>query len=37
MKERQAMAGKRIGLVLTGGNIDSDKLALVLTGGVPGP
>jgi threonine dehydratase len=37
MKERHAMAGKRIGLVLTGGNIDSDKLALVLTGGVPGP
>jgi threonine dehydratase len=37
MKERQAMAGKRIGLVLSGGNIDSDKLALVLTGGVPGP
>jgi threonine dehydratase len=37
MKERSAMAGKRVGVVLSGGNIDADKLALVLSGGVPGP
>jgi threonine dehydratase len=37
MKEREAMRGKRVGLILSGGNIDADKLALVLTGGVPEP
>ena len=37
MKERETMRGKRIGLILSGGNIDTDKLSLVLTGGVPGP
>jgi threonine dehydratase len=37
MQEREAMRGKRIGLILSGGNIDTDKLAQVLTGGVPGP
>jgi threonine dehydratase len=31
------MQGKRVGLILSGGNIDTDKLALVLAGGVPGP
>jgi len=36
-KERVTMRGKRIGLILSGGNIDADKLALVLTGGVPRP
>jgi len=35
MKERDRMRGKRVGLILSGGNIDADKLALVLTGGVP--
>ena len=35
MQERDAMQGKRVGLILSGGNIDADKLALVLTGGVP--
>jgi threonine dehydratase len=35
MKERQRMHGRRIGLVLSGGNIDSDKLGTVLSGGVP--
>ena len=37
MKEREAMRGKRVGLILSGGNIDTDKLATVLSGGVPGP
>jgi threonine dehydratase len=37
MSEREAMQGKRVGLILSGGNIDTDKLATVLTGGVPGP
>ena len=37
MKERDAMRGKRVGLVLSGGNIDAGKLALVLSGGVPEP
>jgi hypothetical protein len=37
MKEREAMQGKRVGLILSGSNIDTDKLALVLTGGVPRP
>ena len=36
MQERDKMRGKRVGVVLSGGNIDADKLALVLTGGVPG-
>lgn len=35
IKERDKMTGRRIGLVLTGGNIDSIKLATVLSGGVP--
>ena len=37
MQEREAMQGKRIGLILSGGNIDTEKLATVLTGGVPRP
>ena len=37
MQERDQMRGKRIGIILSGGNIDADKLALVLTGGVPRP
>jgi threonine dehydratase len=37
MKEREAMQGKRVGLILSGGNIDTEKLATVLTGGVPAP
>jgi hypothetical protein len=37
MKESEAMQGKRVGLTLSGSNIDTDKLTLVLTGGVPRP
>lgn len=37
MQEREAMQGKRVGLILSGGNIDTDKLATVLSGGVPEP
>lgn len=37
MKERGAMRGARVGLVLSGGNIDTAKLATVLAGGVPSP
>jgi threonine dehydratase len=35
MQERQAMAGKRIGLVLSGGNIDREVFAQVLAGRTP--
>ncbi|TVQ29773.1 MAG: threonine dehydratase [Geminicoccaceae bacterium] len=37
LQERAAMAGKRVGLILCGGNIDTDKFACVLAGGVPKP
>jgi threonine dehydratase len=37
MQEREAMRSKRVGVILSGGNIDTAKLAQVLTGGIPGP
>jgi threonine dehydratase len=37
MKERQAMAGKRAGIILSGGNIDSAKFATILAGKTPEP
>jgi threonine dehydratase len=35
LQERAAMAGKRVGLVLSGGNIDRELFAEVLAGGTP--
>ena len=37
LKERDKMQGKRVGLILSGGNIDMDKFAIVLKGGTPQP
>ena len=37
MKEKDRMRGQRIGLILSGGNIDMDRFATVLTGGTPQP
>lgn len=37
MQEREAMRGKRAGVILTGGNIDSGWFQTVLRGGVPEP
>lgn len=37
MGERGRMAGRRVGVILTGGNIDAGKFATVLQGGVPNP
>jgi threonine dehydratase len=36
LKEREAMRGNRVGLVLSGGNIDTPVLATVLAGRTPG-
>lgn len=35
IQERDAMAGKKVGVILTGGNIDTDWFLAVLGGGVP--
>jgi threonine dehydratase len=35
MTERERQAGKRVGLILTGGNIDRPVMATVLAGGTP--
>ena len=35
LKERKRMGGKRVGLILSGGNIDTEVLATVLEGGTP--
>lgn len=35
MKERETMKGKRVGLILSGGNIDMTKFSIVLQGGTP--
>jgi len=35
MQEREEMAGKRVGVILTGGNIDTDWFRTVLGGSVP--
>ena len=37
MQERAAMAGRTCAVILCGGNIDADKFAEVLGGGVPSP
>ncbi len=37
MKERAQMQGKRVGVILTGGNIDANKFAQVLQGRTPLP
>ena len=36
-QEREAMAGRRVAVILCGGNIDTERLATVLEGGVPSP
>jgi len=36
-QERAQMRGKRVGLILTGGNIDAGWMAQILSGGVPSP
>ena len=35
MSEREKMRGKKIGVILSGGNIDSDKFAEVMNGNTP--
>ena len=35
MQEREQMAGKKVGVILSGGNIDLDWFQTVLAGGVP--
>jgi threonine dehydratase len=35
MQERDAMAGRRVGVILTGGNIDTDQFRTVLSGTTP--
>lgn len=37
IKQADKLAGKRVGAILTGGNIDTDKLVSVLTGVTPAP
>ena len=37
IKERSSMLGKRVGLILSGGNIDRELFANVLAGQTPGP
>ena len=37
MQEREAMKGKRVGVILSGGNIDTTKYLTILGGGVPAP
>jgi threonine dehydratase len=34
LKEKDSNLGKRIGVVLTGGNVDADAFARVLSGGI---
>ncbi|MEO0618180.1 MAG: threonine dehydratase [Pseudomonadota bacterium] len=35
MQERDAMAGRKVGVILCGGNVDTDAFATVLQGGTP--
>jgi threonine dehydratase len=35
LKEKHAMRGKRVGVVLSGANIDTKQFAAILTGGTP--
>jgi len=37
MQERDAMRGRRVGVILSGGNIDSGWFGTILAGGVPAP
>lgn len=37
MAERRAMAGKRVAVILCGGNIDHDWMAEILSGATPRP
>ncbi len=37
LNERSKMSGKRVGVILSGGNIDADKFAAVLSGKTPEP
>ncbi|NRB04742.1 MAG: threonine dehydratase [Rhodobacteraceae bacterium] len=37
LQEKDQMQGKRVGVILCGGNIDTDKFINVLSGGVPAP
>ena len=37
MSERERMAGRKVGVILCGGNIDSDWMATILSGGTPVP
>ncbi|MCB2137578.1 MAG: threonine dehydratase [Rhodobacteraceae bacterium] len=37
LRERERMQGKRVGLILSGGNIDRDWFLTILKGGVPAP
>jgi len=34
-KEKNSIKGKKVGLILTGGNIDTDKFAMILEGNIP--
>ena len=35
LQERDRLAGKKVGVILSGGNVDSDKFAQVLAGTTP--
>ena len=37
MREREAMAGRRVAVILCGGNVDTDTFVTVMQGGVPAP
>jgi threonine dehydratase len=37
LKDGATMRGRRVGLILSGGNIDTGRLAVVLGGGTPQP
>lgn len=37
LTEREAMQGRTVATILCGGNIDADKMAVVLSGGTPAP
>ncbi|OCW55816.1 threonine dehydratase [Hoeflea olei] len=37
LQEKERMQGKRVGVILCGGNIDTDKFVTVLQGGTPAP
>ncbi len=37
LKENGKMKGKRVGIILSGGNIDTDKYLKILAGGIPAP